>query len=475
MALEATVIEAARGGEAEALHALDAAISALEPAARVEFALRELPGTHILSSSFGAQAAVSLHLVTRVAPRIPVVLVDTGYLFPETYQFIDTLAERLDLNLHVVQPTLSPSWLEARHGRLWEQGIEGLEQYGQIAKAEPMQRALREQRVGTWISGLRRAQSRSRAQLRCVEVVDGRFKVQPIVDWSDRDVGRYLKQHELPYHPLWDKGYVSIGDWHTTRPLASGQRGGDPLLRLETRVRPARAVRLTPGPGTAMERLPLFLDLRDQPVTVVGGGIVAERKVRLLESAGARITVVAPTLTDTLAARAAAAALRHVPRTFVGSDADAAWLASARLVIAATDDRAINTAVSERARARGIWVNVVDDAELSTALMPSIIDRSPVIVAVSTGGASPVLARRLRERLEALLEPSLGPLAALLARFRQRLIARWPDPSQRRRAVDALLDGGLAPPRALPTSLTRNGPSNGRWPRRRPTVSRPAW
>ncbi|MEZ5460155.1 MAG: siroheme synthase CysG [Steroidobacteraceae bacterium] len=192
-----------------------------------------------------------------------------------------------------------------------------------------------------------------------------------------------------------------------------------------------------------MERLPLFLDLRDQPVTVVGGGIVAERKVRLLESAGARITVVAPTLTDTLAARAAAAALRHVPRTFVGSDADAAWLASARLVIAATDDRAINTAVSERARARGIWVNVVDDAELSTALMPSIIDRSPVIVAVSTGGASPVLARRLRERLEALLEPSLGPLAALLARFRQRLIARWPDPSQRRRAVDALLDGEL--------------------------------
>lgn len=220
MALETTVIEAARGGDAEALRRLDVAVSSLDPVARVEFALRELPGTHILSSSFGAQAAVSLHLVTRIAPRIPVLLVDTGYLFPETYHFIDTLAERLELNLHVVQPTLSPSWLEARHGRLWEQGIEGLEQYGQIAKAEPMQRALREQQVGTWISGLRRAQSRSRSQLRCVEVVGGRFKVQPIVDWSDRDVGRYLKQHDLPYHPLWDKGYVSIGDWHTTRPLS---------------------------------------------------------------------------------------------------------------------------------------------------------------------------------------------------------------------------------------------------------------
>jgi phosphoadenosine phosphosulfate reductase len=220
MALTASVIDAARNGDAAALASIDARLAALTPEARVAWALDALPGTHILSSSFGAQAAVSLHLVTRIAPRIPVVLVDTGYLFPETYQFIDTLADRLDLNLHVVQPSLSPSWLEARHGRLWEQGIEGLEQYGEIAKAEPMRRALRDLEVGTWLSGLRRAQSRSRAGLRFVAVVDGRFKVQPIVDWTDRDVGLYMKRLGLPYHPLWDKGYVSIGDWHTTRPLS---------------------------------------------------------------------------------------------------------------------------------------------------------------------------------------------------------------------------------------------------------------
>lgn len=219
MALTRSLIDSARGGDAAALASIDAHLAALAPQACVAWALEALPGTHILSSSFGAQAAVSLHLVTCVVPRIPVVLIDTGFLFPETYQFIDRLASLLDLNLHVVQPSLSPSWLEARHGRLWEQGIEGLEQYGELAKAEPMRRALRDLEVGTWLSGLRRAQARSRAALRFIESVDGRFKVQPIVDWNDRDIGLYLKQHGLPYHPLWDKGYASIGDWHTTRPL----------------------------------------------------------------------------------------------------------------------------------------------------------------------------------------------------------------------------------------------------------------
>ncbi len=220
MALPTHLIAAALAGEPDAVSALDGEFAALDPQRRVEQALEHLPGVHVLSSSFGAQAAVSLHLVTRVAPQIPVVLVDTGYLFPETYQFIDTLTHRLDLRLHVVRPAISSSWLEARHGKLWEQGITGLEQYGEIAKAEPMRRALRELQAQTWISGLRRSQSRSRARLRTIEVVDGRIKVQPIVDWTDRDVGRYLKQHDLPYHPLWEKGYVSIGDWHTTRPLS---------------------------------------------------------------------------------------------------------------------------------------------------------------------------------------------------------------------------------------------------------------
>jgi phosphoadenosine phosphosulfate reductase len=189
---------------------------------RVDWALANCAGPHVLSSSFGAQAAVALHLLTAAKPDIPVLLVDTGYLFPETYRFIDTLRERLQLNLHVARPRLSPGWIEARHGRLWEQGVDGIERYNRLAKVEPMQRALDELGARTWFAGLRRSQSRTREATPIVELRGRRWKVHPIADWSDRDVGRYLQRHDLPYHPLWQQGYVSIGDVHTTARLEAG-------------------------------------------------------------------------------------------------------------------------------------------------------------------------------------------------------------------------------------------------------------
>lgn len=194
---------------------------------RVRWALETLPGPHALSSSFGAQAAASLHLLTSQRPDIPVLLVDTGYLFPETYRFADQLRERLRLNLQIVRPELSPAWLEARHGRLWERGLEGIEQYNRLAKVEPMQRALEALGAGTWIAGLRRSQSQSRQAAPVLEHRNGRWKLHPIADWSDRDIGLYLKRHELPYHPLWDEGYISIGDTHTTRRWEPGMREED--------------------------------------------------------------------------------------------------------------------------------------------------------------------------------------------------------------------------------------------------------
>lgn len=212
--------EAVVQDEALELQELNAAFGALKAPERVAHALELLPGAHVLSSSFGAQAAVMLHLVTRVRPDIPVVLIDTGYLFPETYRFVDALTERLGLNLRVFRSASSPAWQETRWGRLWEQGLEGIERYNQVNKQEPMQRALAELGAGTWLSGLRRAQSESRGQIAPIEHRGGRYKVHPLYDWTDRDIGRYLKAHDLPYHPLWDQGYLSIGDWHTTRSLA---------------------------------------------------------------------------------------------------------------------------------------------------------------------------------------------------------------------------------------------------------------
>lgn len=214
-----TTLDPSRIGT-DTLAALNRELATLSAQERVAWALQHLPGNHALSTSFGVQSAVSLHLLTQAIPDIPVILVDTGYLFPETYRFVDDLVLRLRLNLKVYQPRVSPAWLEARHGRLWEQGIEGIDRYNDLRKGEPMQRALAELGVGTWFAGLRRDQSRTRTSVQPLELRDGRWKVHPIVDWTDRQVFQYLKRHELPYHPLWHQGYVSIGDWHTTRTLA---------------------------------------------------------------------------------------------------------------------------------------------------------------------------------------------------------------------------------------------------------------
>ncbi|MGA2017059.1 MAG: phosphoadenylyl-sulfate reductase [Opitutaceae bacterium] len=189
---------------------------------RVRWAAERFGDSLVVSTSFGAQSAVMLHMVTRIVPGVPVIFVDTGYLFPETYRFADELSARLRLNLKVYRAAETPAWIEARHGRLWEQGEKGIDAYNQIVKVEPMRRALSELGARAWLAGLRRTQSSTRDRLPVVSIQDGRAKILPIVTWTDRDVHRYLAENGLPYHPLWEKGYVSIGDVHTTRPLGGG-------------------------------------------------------------------------------------------------------------------------------------------------------------------------------------------------------------------------------------------------------------
>ena len=163
-----------------------------------------------------------------------------------------------------------------------------------------------------------------------------------------------------------------------------------------------------------MDHLPVFLQLQARPAVVVGGGHVAARKVELLLRSGARVTVVAPELLDELRERADQGQLQHVCVEFVDSHLD-----DADIVVAATSDREVNAQVSASARRRRIPVNVVDDPELSTFIFPAIIDRSPIVVAVSSGGQAPVLARRLREQLEALLPTRLGALARFMGERRK--------------------------------------------------------
>ncbi len=187
---------------------------------------------------------------------------------------------------------------------------------------------------------------------------------------------------------------------------------------------------------------PIFADLRDRPVLVVGGGTVARRKAEALLAAGAHVRVGATRLEPVLAQLAAQGRIEAITGVFEDGWVDGVWL-----VVAATADQSVNHRVAAAASARRVWANVVDDAAASMCHVPACIQRGPLQIAVSSGGGAPMLARHVRRRIEALLDESIGRLAELLARKRERIRRRHPDLSARRRFVERLLAGSV--PRLL--------------------------
>lgn len=183
-----------------------------------------------------------------------------------------------------------------------------------------------------------------------------------------------------------------------------------------------------------MDYLPIFCRLDNKPVLLVGGGEVAERKARLLLDAGAQLTVVAPDLDPELAELAANGSIEWLAGEFAPQQLAGKWL-----VVAATDRREVNALVYQSANQARIFANVVDDPKRSSFIMPSIIDRSPLMVAISSGGKAPVLARLLREKLEALLPQHLGAVAAFAGSLRERVKARFASMGERRRFWERLL------------------------------------
>jgi len=189
-----------------------------------------------------------------------------------------------------------------------------------------------------------------------------------------------------------------------------------------------------------LDFLPIFMDLKQRNILVVGGGDVAERKIDLMLRAGAKVTVVSPQLCGVLQGLSDAGKILHL----VDEYDEQLLLQGVTLVVAATDNKAVNQEVSEDAQALGIPVNVVDQPELCTFILPSIVDRSPVMVAISTGGASPVLGRMLKARLETLIPASYGKLAQLARRFREPVKQRLSTLGQRRRFWERVLHGPVA-------------------------------
>ena len=179
-----------------------------------------------LTTSFGIQAAVSLHLISQLEKAVPVIWVDTGYLPPETYRYADSLSALLGLQVHVAQAQISPARMEALYGRLWETGrVEDMEAYLRIRKVEPLDQAMEALNVRCWASGVRGRQTDHRSTMQLLAEVRGRWSLRPLLAWSNKDVFYYMQEHGLPQHPLFEQGYSTVGDWHSSGPDDGGLSG----------------------------------------------------------------------------------------------------------------------------------------------------------------------------------------------------------------------------------------------------------
>jgi len=222
-AVEDNVNPAQPESSADEVAELNAELSRLDAGGRLELLADRFGDRLVASTSFGLQAAVMLDLLHRHAPKVPVIFVDTGYLFSATYRYAATLEEQLDLDIRIYQPQMTAARFEALHGKLWEDGPDGLERYALGHKIEPMNRALGDLGAGAWMSGVRRSQSSSRAERPYAERQKRIIKLFPILDWNDQQVAGYLRERELPLHPLAGAGFLTMGDWHSTRPAAAGE------------------------------------------------------------------------------------------------------------------------------------------------------------------------------------------------------------------------------------------------------------
>jgi phosphoadenosine phosphosulfate reductase len=205
--------------DADELIDLNARFEGADPAEIIAWAAERFMPAIAATSSFQTQSVALLHLVSRVRPDLPVIFLDTGYHFPETLAYRDQLVEQFGLTLRVVRASLDHADSVRKYGHALYRRDPDLCCY--INKVEPMQRALQD--LAAWITGIRRDQTANRASVQPIELLpDGRMKVNPLVAWTRHDLWTYIYQHELPAHPLFSQGYLSIGCAPCTAPVTSG-------------------------------------------------------------------------------------------------------------------------------------------------------------------------------------------------------------------------------------------------------------
>ncbi len=196
-------------------------LEVLSPQKRLEWAYEHFGEHFAITTSFGIQSSVLLHMIHEITNKntIKVIWIDTGYLPPETYQYADLLSKKLKLNLKVVQSSISPARMEALYGKLWEsKSIEDIDQYHQIRKVQPLEKAFKKFEIDCWASGVRSAQTNNRSAMSVLDVIRNCLSLRPILEWSKKDIYYYMQKHNLPQHPLFEKGYSTVGDLHSSAP-----------------------------------------------------------------------------------------------------------------------------------------------------------------------------------------------------------------------------------------------------------------
>ncbi len=182
------------------------------------------------TTSFGIQSSVLLHLIqsSSLKNKVKIFWIDTGYLPKETYLYANMLINKLSLNIDILQSKISPAYMEAMYGKLWESNNEeDINKYHQIRKVEPLEEALKQYSISCWGSGVRSQQTKNRSKMKFIESIRDRLSLRPILGWTQKEIFYYMEENQLPQHPLFAKGYSSIGDWHSSSAETEYTKGRD--------------------------------------------------------------------------------------------------------------------------------------------------------------------------------------------------------------------------------------------------------
>jgi len=195
---------------------------------QLQWGFEQFDENFVLTTSFGIQSAVLLHMTLGLKSnkKPKVIWIDTGYLPKETYEYAEELTKLFELNLVVAQSPISPGRMEALYGRLWETGEQkDLEKYHQIRKVEPLEKAFSDLNVHCWASGVRKGQTKNREGMSNIDFIRERLTLRPLLNWTKKEIFYYMQKNRLPQHPLFEKGYSTVGDWHSSEAENTNSKG----------------------------------------------------------------------------------------------------------------------------------------------------------------------------------------------------------------------------------------------------------